>query len=147
MTTLAEMSMEEASGRALAIMLVGAFEEYKEKYAKDSTETWQEHLISQYDLDEDEDFSFAGLADNSSAWQEVKYEGAEHTLDGFTAKRVAEYGGEGEGDQYWVVISLSDGEVTRYFRKDGWYASYDGGELDGDTSEVRPAEKTVVVYE
>ncbi len=56
---------------------------------------------------------------------------------------VETFGGEGEGDQYWAVIKLGD----RYFRKEGWYASHDGGYLDGDLFEVEPVEKTITVYE
>lgn len=60
----------------------------------------------------------------------------------------SEYGGEGQGDEYWVVVKITghDGSV-RFFKKPGWYQSYSGGELDGDTYEVRPREKMVTVYE
>jgi hypothetical protein len=30
---------------------------------------------------------------------------------------------------------------------DGWYASYNGGELDGEVSEVTPVERVVTFYE
>lgn len=60
----------------------------------------------------------------------------------------AEYGGEGKGDEFWVVIKIEghDG-TTRYFRQDGWYQSYSGGELDGETYEVKPTPRTVTFYE
>lgn len=54
-----------------------------------------------------------------------------------------DYGGEGQGDDYWVVFKLGD----QYFRKDGWYASYDGGELDGELYEVKPVEVKVTQYQ
>jgi hypothetical protein len=60
-----------------------------------------------------------------------------------TVVSVEQHGGEGEGDQYWVVVRIGD----RYFRKPGWYASHDGGYLDGDLYEVTPETRTVVVYE
>lgn len=55
---------------------------------------------------------------------------------------VDDYGGEGQGDEYWVVFKVGD----QFFRVDGWYASYDGGELDGDVYEVEPQEVTVIEY-
>lgn len=56
---------------------------------------------------------------------------------------VDSYGGEGQGDERWVVIRFGD----RYFRKDGYYASYDGTTWDGDFREVKPTQKTITVYE
>ncbi len=148
---LTEMTVSEAASKALAIILAGDFEVKQERYKTggyewyDPNAKWDDDLRAEYDLDKDDDLS--NLDDIQGAWQEAKYNGGKYTRDGLTAERVAEYGGEGDGDQYWVVISLSDGLTTRHFRKDGWYASYDGGYLDGDTSEVKPVEKTVVFYE
>ncbi len=59
-----------------------------------------------------------------------------------TLKYVDSYGGEGQGDAYWVVFSVDN----QFFRIDGWYASYDGGELDGELYEVFPEEVTKTVY-
>ncbi|QAU06537.1 hypothetical protein SEA_WILLIAMBOONE_16 [Gordonia phage WilliamBoone] len=60
---------------------------------------------------------------------------------------VEEFGGEGQGDQLWFVFKITDaaGDV-RYFRRNGWYQSYSGGEYDGPTEEVEPAEKTITVW-
>lgn len=58
-------------------------------------------------------------------------------------EHVARYGGEGQGDEFWVVIKLGD----QLFKKDGWYASHDGGYLDGDLREVHVVERTVTFYE
>ncbi len=58
---------------------------------------------------------------------------------------VAEYGGEGQGDDYWVVAHFE--KFDAYVRVDGYYASHDGGYLDGDPYLVTPKEKTVIVYE
>jgi hypothetical protein len=128
--TLATMDVSEAASTALFIILA------------DEDDT-REMLEEEYEVGG----YTPTLSDSSSAWQEVKYYRKEKTRDGFTAKRIAEYGGEGQGDDYWVVISITDGETTRYFRKDGWYASYDGGSLDGETYEVKPVEKLVTFYE
>lgn len=59
-----------------------------------------------------------------------------------------QFGGEGQGDQYWFVIRVENGDdPVRLFKQDGWYASFDGGYYDGDFTEVKPVEKTVVFYE
>lgn len=135
MPTLKEMTVTEAASKAIETLLRGMYEKYE----------WKDtaSLKDDYDI-EDDNF------DIEDCWKEVKYEASREqpvTVNGFTAKVEAEYGGEGQGEQFWVVVSISDGETTRYFRKDGWYASYDGGYLDGDTSEVVPREKTIVIYE
>lgn len=56
---------------------------------------------------------------------------------------VDDYGGEGQGDDYWVVFKVGD----QYFRQDGWYASHDGGYLDGELYEVEPVEVTRTEYQ
>lgn len=154
MKPVSEMTVTEAASKALEIIISGSHAEKQERYKGydwyNPNETWQESLATEFDIDlddEDEADAFANLEENESAWKQAKYEGGEFSRDGYTAERVAEHGGEGEGDQYWVVVSISDGVTTRYFRKDGWYASYDGGYLDGETLEVKPVEKVVVHYE
>ncbi|WP_099021224.1 hypothetical protein [Mycolicibacterium palauense] len=58
-----------------------------------------------------------------------------------------QFGGEGQGDQYWAVVKiLGEKGETRYFRRDGWYASFDGGYYEGPTDEVYPATETVTVW-
>jgi hypothetical protein len=61
---------------------------------------------------------------------------------------IEKYGGEGQGEQYWFIFKVEgeDGTV-RHFKRDGWYASFNGGCYDGPTIEVKPAEKLVTVYE
>ena len=60
-------------------------------------------------------------------------------------KVVDQYGGEGMGDDYWMVVYFE--KFDTYIRLDGWYASYDGGTLDGDPYIVEPRQKTITVYE
>lgn len=55
---------------------------------------------------------------------------------------VKSFGGEGKGDSAWVVIRAGG----RLFRKDGYYASYDGAEFDGEFTEVEEYQKTVTAY-
>lgn len=61
---------------------------------------------------------------------------------------VEQFGGEGQGDRAWVVVKVEfkNGSV-RYFKKDGYHASFDGTYYDGDFSEVTPQEKVVTLYE
>lgn len=117
-------------------------------------------------LTENEDGSVTGVCRWSSnqepreldlSWEFWKYEADSYQEDNEgilipglgTVTTVDSYGGEGEGDRYWVVVKveMEDGSGTRWFRKDGWYASYVGGSFDGDMIETSPKEKTVVVYE
>lgn len=147
-TVLSSLSVEEAASKAIEILLYGEYQEALKptRYHEGYKGTFEQYLDEEYGksyMSEDPSAVF----DTARLWQHVKYEGQTGTYDGLTAKKEAEYGGEGQGDQFWLVISISDGLTTRYFRRDGWYASYDGGYLDTDTFEVRPAEKTVVVYE
>ena len=62
--------------------------------------------------------------------------------------RVADYGGEDMGSEYWKVYKFTDkntGEEV-YIKFDGWYASYEGAEYT-EMSIVQPVVKTVTVYE
>jgi hypothetical protein len=57
-------------------------------------------------------------------------------------KRVSSVGGEGQGDQAYVIFQVGD----RFFRKNGYYASWVGFEWDGAFEEVVPEETTVIRY-
>lgn len=61
-----------------------------------------------------------------------------------------QYGGQGQGDDYWVVFSVTDVESnkTTNYRLDGWYASYHGHEFDDYNAfyEVEPVEVTVIEW-
>lgn len=67
-------------------------------------------------------------------------------VDGYTFTHVGQHGGEGEGDEYWVVFRVTKDGTERYFKWSGWYASYDGGHLE-DIFEVAPKEVTITIYE
>lgn len=51
---------------------------------------------------------------------------------------IDQHGGEGQGDELWKVVTIGD----RYFRKSGYYASWDGGSYDGEFEEVFPIQVT-----
>lgn len=60
---------------------------------------------------------------------------------------VDSYGGDGQGDDYWRVYKVEqESQEPRYFRFDGWYASYEGSCIE-DVYEVKPKTKTITVYE
>jgi hypothetical protein len=150
MTNLNSMSVEQAASKALEVLLYGEYLRMLEptKYNPGYKGTFEEYVSEEYGAERYVDKNSPGTEyDTASLWQHIKYEGESGSVDGLSAKVEAQHGGEGQGDQYWVVISISDGLTTRYFRRDGWYASYDGGYLDTDTFEVKPAEKVVTVYE
>lgn len=57
-------------------------------------------------------------------------------------------GDEGDGEEHWIVLSVTkDGEES-FYKIPGWYQSYHGAELTiSDTYKVTPKEKTVIVWE
>lgn len=156
MKSINDMSVTEAASLALELVIYGDYLEAQKKryeWREPFEGTFDDYLVEYWTDDEDQwepseeksepitDF------DTDRVWQNKHGEGSETTRDGLTGKVVDSYGGEGEGDRYWMVISLSDGLTTRYFRRDGWYASYDGGYLDGETYEVKPKTKQITVFE
>lgn len=61
-------------------------------------------------------------------------------------RKIEEFGGEGKGDEYWIVIQ--DIESGDYFKIDLYYSSYNGVDLsDAEWEPVTPKEKTITVYE
>lgn len=83
-----------------------------------------------------------------SGWSDIKWgDGTPCEIPGLgTLDHVDAYGGEGKGDEYWVVFSITQDEVTRYFKKPGSYQSYSGAEWDGDLEPVTPKEKVITVW-
>jgi len=59
---------------------------------------------------------------------------------------VDNYGGEGQGDDYWSVYSFTRGDEKVYVKFNGWYASYNGSEYN-EWFFVDPREKTIIVYD
>jgi hypothetical protein len=159
--TLTDLSPSEAASLALEIIIYGQYlEDVKGRYEWSTpyTGSWEDYLLYQWSNEgnyyyaeedskgEDKPELITDF-DEPWVWQQFHSESSKGERDSLTAEVVASHGGEGEGDQYWMVISISDGNTTRFLRKDGYYASYDGGYLDSDTSEVKPKEKMVTFYE
>ena len=66
-------------------------------------------------------------------------------LPSYTIKMEESYGGEGQGDDYWFVLSITESAIlgedlkdSIYIRFNGWYSSYNGTEWDGGFSIVYP---------
>jgi hypothetical protein len=65
-----------------------------------------------------------------------------------TVTLIEDVGGEGQGDHRHLVFKIERAScLPRFFRKDGYYSSYNGNDWDGDFKEVSPITKTVTVYE
>jgi hypothetical protein len=63
---------------------------------------------------------------------------------GYTVNSVDGYGGEGQGEDYWGIFSLEKDGVETYWMLSGWYASFNGAEVELDSlEEVKPKEVTV----
>lgn len=54
----------------------------------------------------------------------------------------ANWGGQGDGAAMGAVIKIGD----RYFKRTGYYSSWDSSEYDSTVEEVEPYEKTVIRY-
>jgi hypothetical protein len=79
-------------------------------------------------------------------------ESDQNTVESYIVKLVGPFeevyqqGGEGEGDNYSIVWHFIDHDV--YLRVDAYYSSYEGIYWDeSNFYEVKPKEKTIVVYE
>lgn len=87
--------------------------------------------------------------DDPTAPRGYTYErGPAPVFDFGTVKVIEDFGGEGQGETRYIVIEVTDSAgATQFFRKDGYYSSYDGSDWDGDFREVKAQPRTVVFYE
>ena len=59
---------------------------------------------------------------------------------------VDRYGGEGQGERWWVTRYFADHDV--YIKTKGFYSSYNGTDFDYGIGEVvKPVQKTITVFE
>lgn len=96
-------------------------------------------------------YSHFGDGDSTaSPWNDIHYEldteVSTYLGEDVYIYQVATGGGMDKGINGYTVIKVVTDEV-QYFRKDGYYASYDGFEWDGDFYQVYPYEKTITVFE
>lgn len=71
---------------------------------------------------------------------------AESSYGDYAVKLVDDYGGEGQGDDYYTVFGFTKGDETVYVKFEGYYASHYGSEYQS-WSFVKPVKKTITVYE
>ncbi len=78
-------------------------------------------------------------------WNSKEYYVVKNPILGIVSQ-IEQYGGEGKGEDWWVVYYFEDHDV--YIKVDGYYQSYNGTEFVGwdCLSEVRPVEKTIIQY-
>jgi hypothetical protein len=94
------------------------------------------------------DEHFDNPLNSPESYNDLKYGGDGNVPGLGFVQPIASYGGEGKGDEYWVVFTITDDSgVTRMFRKDGSYTSCYGNDWDADLREVSAQERVVTVYE
>jgi hypothetical protein len=85
--------------------------------------------------------------EGSEFWSEAHYSEPNYevaSLDVTLSHVDGEHGGEGSAEYIWQVWKTVDAEGNvQYFKKEGYYMSYDGSNWDGELFEVEPFEKTV----
>lgn len=145
--TVAEMSPEQAIEFALGVLLEQGFES---KYYTD----WKSYARENYDedFDDEEDEYRLTLTEFSGAWgafEEYVKTSQSYESDGITVKYEGNQsnGPSHSTSTYYVVFSLEDSTGKRFFKRDGYYSSYIGGNLvEAENCEVFPQEKTVVQW-
>jgi hypothetical protein len=91
----------------------------------------------------------AYVENNGDSVESIEYDEGKCFVHKDVKLEVAEqHGGEGEGDEYWVVMKATVGEEVSFWKVPGWYASYHGAELEYDqTFEVEEVDKVIKVWE
>jgi hypothetical protein len=123
--------------KPLAEMSVGEVEAFLESYEFYSP-PWTGYTGKQYP--ESWDSGWYSVEDHASP-----QEG--HVTPIGVLTLVDSYGGEGQGDDYWMVLKLTQGDVVRTFKMNGYHVSHDGSYYDGPFVEVTPKLKTITVWE
>lgn len=59
---------------------------------------------------------------------------------------VESFGGEGQGDDYWMIFNVITEEGSTHYKLNGYYASYSGGEYNGPLERVTAHEETITVW-
>lgn len=92
-------------------------------------------------------FKREGIKSSNGKYYNVGQEDTYNALQeaGIMTKLEDGYGGEGKGEDYWTVYEFSNGNESVYVQFDGWYASYNGSEVD-DWFFVEPKEVKVVQF-
>lgn len=146
MLDVVEMTPGQAIKFALEVFLEQGFRsnyyaDWKEFAAEEYGEDDQEYYEERYSLTERQGAweAFEQQVDTSRSYLSggitVKYEGSQST-------------GLAHGSsEYFIILSLEDHSGKRFFKRDGYYNSYEGGNLyDATDHEVFPESKTVTVW-
>ena len=98
-----------------------------------------------FDYDYEDNYSTLPDALSEAAYESKYSTNKPKQLDSYIVKSEERFGGEGQGDAYWEVFSVTpNNEEPVYVKFDGWYASHHGHEYDGDDfTIVQPKEVTV----
>lgn len=112
---------------------------------------------SELQIEDDRLYEIFGQADQKNndneykSWREVHEKlGISKEKDKFNYfglgkwEEVYQFGGEGQGDDYYVVLYFPD--YNKYIRADAWYASYHGVDDWQDWYLVKPEEEVIIVY-
>ena len=122
-------------------------QEEKEKFTKELLEiNWPDFEPTQDTMEELlSGIDFAYFLDKDGDIGRI--EGARHfdyglgyaILNGWTLETEEQFGGEGQGDDYWVVVKATKGDRVSYWKFYGYHASHDGTYLE-NVMEVKPKE-------
>ena len=84
------------------------------------------------------------LTESTGVNFEMDDDGETLVIDGAAVRFVDNFGGEGQGNDFWVVLSVEKDGAVRYVKNDGWYTSYSGGNFDSaEGVEVFPYKETI----
>jgi hypothetical protein len=104
--------------------------------------SWTVKELEQY-LEDNCEKLFVGYGSPSDGIRYMKPNEAKE-IPGFGTLELVESDGGHEGDGEYMDVVFKVGE--RYFRQDGSYDSWNGGEWDGEVEEVEPRQITVTRY-
>ena len=61
---------------------------------------------------------------------------------------VEDHGGEGQGDDRWLVFQVTgEGDDVTFYKKNGYWVSHEGSTWDGEFEEVNVVQRMVTFYE
>jgi len=130
------ITISTAQAEGLKVTAERVVEKLLEYYNEDLSRLEDGHYY-----DEDGVTYFEEIADDLS--EDLYGTGLE--VDGLHLKLVEQVGGEGEGDEYFVVFTIE--ETGQFFRFDGYYSSFDGTSWESTAlREVQKTAKTITVY-
>lgn len=142
--TVAEMTVEEGLEFAVRTFLVHGWDG---TYYND----WKAVVVDEGQDEDFEDSEYYSFLEEGGVWTafEEYTDRDTHLAGGITVKFEGDHNsGVAVGNSaYFVILSLEDSTGKRFFKRDGYYSSYEGGNLaDGTSHEVYPQAKLVTVW-